>query len=59
MSDTNDKKDPPKEPTPQERYDALSGNEKMNHALRNSGSNRGTGDVNADIRSAAGREVQS
>lgn len=47
------------EKTEQERYDALSGNEKMNHLLRNSGSNLGTGDVNADIRRAAGREAQS
>jgi len=47
------------EKTEQERYDARSGNEKMNHLLRNSGSNLGTGDVNADIRRAAGREAQS
>ncbi len=47
------------EKTEQERFDALSGNEKMNHLLRNSGSTGGTGDVNADIRRAAGREAQS
>ncbi len=46
------------EKTEQERYDALSGNEKMNHALRNAGT-RHSGDVNADIRRAAGREAQS
>ena len=47
------------EKTEQERYDALSGNEKMNHLLRNAGSNQHSGDVNADIRRAAGREEQS
>jgi len=51
--------DKTEEQTEQERFDALSGNEKMNHLLRNSGSNVGTGDVNADIRRAAGREEQS
>lgn len=42
----------------QERIAALSGNDRMNHAIRNSG-NRETGDVNADIRRATGREAQS
>lgn len=47
------------EQTEQERIAALSGNEKMNHALRNAGGNRHSGDVNADVRRAAGREAQS
>jgi len=51
--------DKTEEKTEQERYDALSGSEKMNHLLRNAGGNQHSGDVNADIRRAAGREEQS
>lgn len=47
------------EQTEQERFEALSGIEKMNHVLRNASSTSGTGDVNADIRRAGGREAQS
>lgn len=42
--------------TEEERVAALPANEQINHALRAAGNGR-TGDVNADIRSAAGFEV--